>query len=608
MDIIERVKTRKRQSSILVRISLAVIIFASLLNIFAALGVKYSSQYKLGTYFAGVLGDKIRTAIKIGTADIRMLADYVGTMPDVFPMIGQSLSEGSFDYLKMVFESSNRLMHYQGYVIADMDGNIVQTTYEGYTQEQLEEFQQLLAYIKNDEKHHYRGYFDLLNQGIGVVTAHVYKDQEGNDAAMVVVCQVLLETYDFLQESAETNGMEVSIIRGTEYTASSMSDDESLNPVGETMPTPAFADSVYAGKIMHEVADRGDNKYINVYTPIPDYRNKVIAIHNAALDVTVMVDLITFVLKGVSIGGSLVSIIMLIILILYFKRKLSDPLKNLAEVANRIADGDLRGEVKVVTTKDEVQMLSDSIAHMHRNLTNTISTVVNTSNILQTASKGLSQASQILSDGASRQASSLEEVSSSLEEITGNIHQNTDSAMRTESLMEKADKSVYDIANEATVSMEQTQSISGSIDAINDLVSQTNILSLNASVEAARAGDAGKGFAVVAKEVGRLAEQTRATAEDVSDKAVLSIAGAEKINHLLDDVTPQLHEVAQLVQGISTASKEQGIGIDHINIAIADLNKVTQETAANAEEIAAKATELSDTADQMQNMLSEFKL
>lgn len=600
-------KTKKR-SSMLVRITIAVAVVITLLDIFSVLGVFFSAKTQLGGYFGGVIKEKVQTAIKIGTIDIFKLADYVGSMPEVFPMIGQSLSEGSFDYTKMVFVSSDRLMHYQGWVVADIEGQIVHTSYSGYTDEQLAEFHDFLMYVKNSEGKGYKGYMDLLNQGVGVVTAHIYQDSEGKDAAIVVVCQMLLEDNVFLKRSAETNGMEVSFLRHDKYTASSMADRDNMNPVGKEFDDKEIVDSVYLGKVQHRIEKHGDGMYLSVFTPVPDYKGRVIGIHNASLDISVMNNLVTFMVKGIAFGGSATGLICLIVLYFLFKKKLTDPLRNMAQTADAIANGDLRKAVDVPQTNDEVQMLGESISNMHSNLKETISALMRTSEILRNSSQDLSNSSQQLSMGANRQAASLEEVSSSLEEMAGNIHQNTENALRTDKLMTNTDKAVGDIADEATTSMQQTHAISGSIANINDLVSQTNILSLNASVEAARAGSQGRGFAVVAKEVGRLAEQTKLTAEDVSSNATLSIKGAEHINKLLDEVTPQIHEVSKLVQEIATASTEQGQGIDHINIAISDLNKVTQETAASAEEIAASAEELSVTAEKMNNILKGFEV
>ena len=598
----------KKRRSVLMRLSIATVIVVTVLNVCAALGTKYASQYKLGVYFGNLLGEKVQTAVKIGVSDIRMLVEYVGSMPEVFPMIGQTLSEGSYDYLKIVFESSGRLMHFHGWVVMNMDGEVECTSYKGYSEAEMEKFQDLITFVKSKEDKHFHGYVDILNQGIGVVTVHVYKDSDGNDAAIVAVCQTILEDHTFLKKSAETNGMEVSLLRRGVYTASSLSDRPELDPVGQQIDDMQIVDSVYMGKIKHRVESRGGNTYISLYTPIPDYRNQVMGIHNASLDVTIMKDLIVFMVSMIAIVGTILGVVLLVILIRYFKRTLTDPLRELMKSADSIASGDLRTKVYVAQTNDEVEQLSESIINMNASLKSTLTAIVRTSGVLNTSSQDLSRASQQLSMGANRQAASLEEVSSSLEEMAGNIHQNTENALRTDKLMSNTDKAVSDIADEATTSMLQTQAISGSIRAINGLVNQTNILSLNASVEAARAGASGRGFAVVAKEVGRLAEKTKETAVEVSNKAELSIAGAEHINNLLDEVSPQIHEVSSLLQEIATASTEQGLGIDHINVAIVDLNKVTQETAANAEEIAANSNELSKTAEKMNEMLSGFKL
>ncbi len=265
-------------------------------------------------------------------------------------------------------------------------------------------------------------------------------------------------------------------------------------------------------------------------------------------------------------------------------------------------------EVKVYNTGDEIDVLAASVLDMQDSLRDTIEEVQDAVAALRSQSQEISRASLAISDGANNQASSLEEIASSVEEMTSIIHQNTENSKKTSKLMVDSDAAISHIADISTDSMAASKKIALAIRNINALVSQTNILSLNASVEAARAGSRGRGFAVVAREVGRLAEQTKGTAVSVSETAEASIHAAEEVDSKLDEVTPQLHEVVDLMREITVSSVEQGQGAEHINAAIADLNQTTQRNAAGAEELAASAEELASSAEMLNNVVSQFKV
>ena len=225
-----------------------------------------------------------------------------------------------------------------------------------------------------------------------------------------------------------------------------------------------------------------------------------------------------------------------------------------------MSHGDLANIIPNPNTGDEIQLLRDSMEATRLGIADTIKTIKVTAQNLHNYSAEMSNSSQQLSDGANQQAAALEEISSSLEEMTANIHQTTQNAQNTQALVTKADESINNVADEASTNREDSLKISDALAAINELVSQTNILSLNASVEAARAGEQGKGFAVVAKEVGRLADQTKDTASGISDTATKVIGGAEKINRKIEEVTPQIHEVSSLIklrQQVANKTSEQ---------------------------------------------------
>jgi methyl-accepting chemotaxis protein len=232
----------------------------------------------------------------------------------------------------------------------------------------------------------------------------------------------------------------------------------------------------------------------------------------------------------------------------------------------------------------------------------------------------VSSASQQLAEGTSEQAASIEETSSSLEEMSSMTRQNADNAGQANQLMAESGKIIGE-ANESmgclTGSMqaiaqasEETQKI---IKTIDEIAFQTNLLALNAAVEAARAGEAGAGFAVVADEVRNLARRAADAAKNTADLIEGTVKrvkdGSElvaKTNEAFNRVAGSTAKAAELVGEIAAASSEQAQGITQINTAVSEMDKVTQQNAANAEESASSAEEMTSQAEQLGEMVEDL--
>ena len=242
------------------------------------------------------------------------------------------------------------------------------------------------------------------------------------------------------------------------------------------------------------------------------------------------------------------------------------------------------------------------------------------SNQVAGAAGQVSSSSQSLAEGASEQAASLEETSSSLEELSSMTRRNSENAQKANELAKQsrtaADKGVGDMQS-MNAAMEaiknSSDDIAKIIKTIDEIAFQTNILALNAAVEAARAGEAGMGFAVVADEVRNLAQRSAQAAKETAAKIEGAISktgqGVEisrKVGETLNEIVTKARQVDELAAEVASASREQTQGITQINLAVGQMDKVTQSNAANAEESAAAAEELNAQAAVMQQSVGEL--
>jgi methyl-accepting chemotaxis protein len=292
---------------------------------------------------------------------------------------------------------------------------------------------------------------------------------------------------------------------------------------------------------------------------------------------------------------------------LWIIRGITVPLNRAIGVADKLAEGDLTGEIDV-KSKDEIGKLLLAMKNMVGKLKGVVSDVKSAADNVASGSQQLSSGSEQMSQGTTEQAASAEEASSSVEEMNATIRQNSDNAMQTEKIALKSATDATESGKAVTEAVAAMKNIAEKISIIEEIARQTNLLALNAAIEAARAGEHGKGFAVVASEVRKLAERSQVAAAEISQLSSSSVEVAEKAGQMLAKLVPDIKRTAELVQEISAASKEQTSGADQINAAISQLNQVIQQNAGAAEEMSSTAEELSSQAEQLQTTVAFFKV
>ncbi|MFA9381048.1 MAG: methyl-accepting chemotaxis protein [Acetanaerobacterium sp.] len=368
----------------------------------------------------------------------------------------------------------------------------------------------------------------------------------------------------------------------------------------------------------------------------------------------------------VLIAVSAVSLIAIIFFFIYIVRSLTKPIKEIEAAANKMASGQLDGQIEY-TSRDELGGLAQSMRAMMQTLQGyignisetlhsmsqgdmtvdvdmdyigdfapikqaleriisslnaTLSQINQASEQVASGSDQVSSGAQELSQGSTEQASSIEELSATVSEISeqirqnaGNAQQSKQMAMETGSAIELGNRQMEQLIGAMSEISSSSDQIGKIIKTIDDIAFQTNILALNAAVEAARAGAAGKGFAVVADEVRSLAAKSADAAKNTTELIAGSITAVKNGSAISADTAKSLDSVMEKAQGtirlvdeIAKASNEQANAVIQITQGIDQISMVIQTNSATAEESAAASEELNGQAQVLRELVEQFNL
>jgi methyl-accepting chemotaxis protein len=322
-----------------------------------------------------------------------------------------------------------------------------------------------------------------------------------------------------------------------------------------------------------------------------------------------------------TVFGLALAILLSALITMLIVRGITVPLAKAVSALDQVADGDLT-VVLDVDTQDEVGLMAKALNKAVERLNSTMQEVADSAANASSSSQQLAAASEAIASGAQEQAASLEETSASLEEITATVRQSADNAQQASQLASGSKDSALqgqEVVTKAITAMSEINAasakISDIISTIDEIAFQTNLLAVNAAVEAARAGDEGRGFAVVASEVRSLAQRSAVAAKEIKvliqDSLRKVEAGSALVNRsgeTLHGIVGSVKRVTDIVSEIAAASGEQSAGIEQVNTAMTQMDQVTQGNSAQTEELSATAEALSEQAAHLLELVGTFTL
>lgn len=306
---------------------------------------------------------------------------------------------------------------------------------------------------------------------------------------------------------------------------------------------------------------------------------------------------------------------------LFIEAQITSPLKRVLGAAQQVASGEAAQDLDM-NRCDEIGLIARAITQAGLNLQSLVADVHEQVSGVQVASTEIAAANNDLSSRTEQTASSLEQTAAAMEQQTATVRQNSDTAQQASQLANattqaaaQGGEAVSNVVSTMALISDSSRKIADIISVIDGIAFQTNILALNAAVEAARAGEQGRGFAVVASEVRSLAGRSAAAAKEIKgliDDSVSKVDVGSRLvtqaGQTMTEVVSQVKRVNDLIAEITSASKEQAIGISQVGQAVSQLDEMTQQNAAMVEQSSAAATSMREQAQRLMEAIKVFSV
>ncbi|MBB3996219.1 methyl-accepting chemotaxis protein [Aureimonas pseudogalii] len=399
-----------------------------------------------------------------------------------------------------------------------------------------------------------------------------------------------------------------TVFAGDMRVATNIVKPDGTRAVGTKLTSPAVLEAVLkGGKPYRGEAQILDQAFFTAYDPILDSAGAVVGVLFVGTERPQFLSEVDALVRSMALTNTAI-LVGVGFLVFLATGPMFRPLRTLRADVLRLSAGDLTGRIATSGSSDEIGELQRAMAVMATTIAEIVGDVRGSAAQVASGSAQSADTAAQLSSGSTEQAAASEQASAAVEEMTANVRQNADNAAQTEKIASQASENAERSRAAVTGSLDAMREIADKIRVVQEIARQTDLLALNAAIEAARAGPHGKGFAVVASEVRKLAERSQAAASEIGDLSGRTLVVSEEAGQLFDRLIPDIRRTADLVSEISAACREQSVGIEQINLAIGQLDQVTQANAGAANQMSATAEQLSSEAGHLAERAGFFRL